>query len=272
MAVSEHRLSSSFNIPAVGLGMWQVRGEAACAAAVDAAAEAGYRHFDTAQVYENEQHVGRALAATGIPRNELFITTKIANHNQSWDVMVPSVEASLESLRVDYLDLLLIHFPVTETRRPAWRRIETVLESGLTRSIGVSNYTIRHLEELLRECAVRPVVNQIECHTFLQQPELVRYCQENDILVSAYSPLAHGVGLNNETLAAIGRTHGKTAAQVMLRWCLDFGTVPLPKSNSPDRIRENIDIFDFSLSQSEMQRLQGAESNFRVCWDPTHVP
>ncbi len=187
-----------------------------------------------------------------IAREELFITTKIWNGNQPVKKLVPSFEESLKKLQTDYVDLLLLHFPVTETRRPAWKKMEEIYASGRAKAIGVSNYTVRHLEELLGECEVKPAVNQVELHVFLQQPELVAFCKKHDIVVEAYSPLAHGHGLNDKTLQALAAKHGKSTAQIMLRWCIQVGAVPLPKSTHAERIQENISVFDFELDASDM--------------------
>ena len=213
----------------------------------------------------------RVIAKSKVPRSDLFVTTKIKNENQEWNDLIPSFEESLGNLQTDYADLLLLHFPVTEFRRPAWRLMERLAKDGRAKSIGVSNYTIRHLEELLRECAIPPAVNQVELHIFLQQPELVDYCRKHDIVVEAYSPLAHGERMNDPKLAAVAKKHGKTPAQVMIRWCLEIGTVPLPKSVRPERIKANFDVFDFSLDNSDLAALRTLESGLRTCWDPTHI-
>lgn len=267
----EITLNNGTKIPALGLGLWQVKDEQECVAAVDAALEAGYRHIDTAQIYGNEAFVGRAGKMSGVPREEVFITTKIWNDNQFWDDVIPSFDQSLRNLQTDYVDLLLLHFPVTETRRPAWRKMEEIAKSGRARAIGVSNYTVHHLEELLRECSIKPAVNQVELHVYLQQPELVQYCKDNGIVIEAYSPLAHGNGLDNPVLAEIGKKYGKSPAQVMIRWCLDNEMVVLPKSVHLARIRDNIDVFDFKLDTDDMAKLSKLDSGLRTCWDPTHV-
>ena len=265
------KLNNGTTMPPIGLGLWRVTDEQECIRAVQAGLAAGYRHFDTAQVYGNEAYLGKALQGATIKRSELYITTKIWNDNLGWTELPQSFEATLKDLQTDYVDLLLIHFPVTEYRRPAWRQMEAIAKSGRAKAIGVSNYMIPHLEELLRECAIRPAVNQIELHVYLQQPELVAYCQDNGIVVEAYSPLAHHSMLDNPVLAAIGKKHGKTPAQVMIRWCIDRGTVPLPKSVHDDRIKENSDVLDFSLDESDMKLIAGLEQDYRTCWDPTHV-
>ncbi|MGH7157982.1 MAG: aldo/keto reductase [Candidatus Saccharimonadales bacterium] len=265
------KLNNGTTMPQLGFGTWRIKDEAECTAAVKAAIEAGYRHFDTAQIYENEALVGKALKGSGIDRKDLFITTKIWNDNMWWTDLEESFDGSLKNLQTDYVDLLLLHFPVTELRRPAWRLMEKIAQSGRAKAIGVSNYTITHLEELLKESSIKPVVNQVELHVYLQQPQLVAFCQKHDIVVEAYSPLAHGYGLDNPTLAQIGKQYGKTPAQIMIRWCIEQGTVPLPKSTHAQRIKENIDVFDFKLSKNDLQKIDKLEQDYRTCWDPTHI-
>lgn len=266
------KLNTGREIPQVGLGLWLNKDEQQCKDSVAAALKAGYRHFDTAQIYKNEQFLGAALAESSVNRSELFITTKIWNDNFWWDDLLLSLDESLEKLRTDYVDLLLLHFPVTETRGPAWRRMEEACNADKAKAIGVSNYTVKHLEELLRECSVKPAVNQVELHVFLQQPELIEYCQSNGIVVEAYSPLAHGHGLDDESLLAIAKKHGKTTAQIMLHWCIEQGLVVLPKSTHEKRIKENIELFDFKLDNEDLDRIKKLNKNFRTCWDPTNVP
>ena len=264
-------LNNGTKMPAIGLGLWKVKNKTDCMNEVRYGLRAGYRHFDTAQIYGNEAFLGEALASSGIARNKLFITTKIWNDNQGWDGLINSFTESLANLQTDYVDLLLLHFPVTEYRRPAWRRIEELARGNRVRAVGVSNYTIRHLEELLKEGTIVPAVNQVELHVYLQQPELVEFCKSHNILVEAYSPLAHGYGLDNSILAGIGKKYGKSPAQVMIRWCIEMGTVPLPKSIHANRIEENNNVFDFKLNAEDLALLKNLESDFRTCWDPTHV-
>lgn len=271
MTVPNIELSSKIKIPQLGFGTWLIKDEAECKNAVKAALEVGYRHFDTAQIYENEQFIGEALAKKPVKRSELFITTKIWNENMFWDDIEPSLEESLEKLKTDYVDLLLLHFPVTELRRPAWHRMQDIYKSGKAKAIGVSNYTIRHLEELLRECEEKPVVNQVELHVFLQQPELVKFCRENKIELEAYSPLAHGYDMTNETLVEIAKKHGRSVAQIMVRWCLDNGFITFPKSTHHDRIKKNFEVLDFKLDKEDLGQIEGLDRGLRTCWDPTHI-
>lgn len=271
MNIPQITLNNDISIPQIGFGTWMIKDKAECIASVKSALEAGYTHVDTAQIYGNEAFVGEAITQSGVDRKELFITTKIWNENQFWDDLIPSFEDSLKNLQTDYVDLLLLHFPVTELRRPAWKRMEDLYESGKVKSIGVSNYTIRHLEELLAECKIKPVVNQVELHIFLQQPELVVFCENNGIILEAYSPLSHGYKMNDATIQAIAEKHGKSYTQIMIRWCIEQGFVVLPKSVHEDRIKENIAVLDFELDEEDKAKLKELDEGLRTCWDPTNV-
>src|SRR3989344_4989845 len=271
MVIPEIDLGKGIKIPQIGLGLWLNKDETQCKESVKFALDGGYRHFDTAQIYKNEQFLGSALRASGINRKELFITTKIWNDNQFWDDIEPSLDESLSKLQTDYVDLLLLHFPVTETRRPAWRKMEDILTGGNVKSIGVSNYTVKHLEELLKDAAVNPAVSQVELHVYLQQPELVEFCKQKGIALEAYSPLAHGENLGNAELQKIAQEHNKSVPQIMLRWCIEQGFIILPKSVHKERIQENIDVFDFALDKQDMSIITSLNTNLRTCWDPTHV-
>jgi diketogulonate reductase-like aldo/keto reductase len=264
-------LNNGRTIPPIGFGLWKVKDRDTCIASINIALAAGYRHFDTAQAYDNESFVGEAVAASSVPRSDLFITTKISVENITLGRVTTSFEKSLKQLHTDYADLLLLHFPVTLRRGAAWSKLEEIQKAGGAKSIGVSNYTIRHLEELLAKCSIPPAVNQVELHVYLQQPELLEFCNKHNIIVEAYSPLAHGQGLDNPVLTEIAAKHHKTPGQIMIRWCLEAGTVPLPKSVTPERIKSNIDVFDFSLDADDMSKLASLDSDQRTCWDPTHV-
>ena len=265
-------MPNGVKIPQVGLGLWKVKDEADFARAFGAALAAGYRHFDSAQVYGNEQLLGHAWKKSGVGREELFLTTKIGVQNFGAKRTAKSFAASLDKLQTDYVDLLLLHFPVTLLRKSSWLELEKIHKAGGARNIGVSNYTIKHLEEMKSYASVKPAVNQVELHVFLQQPELLEYCAKEGIVVEAYSPLAHSRDMSDPVIAAIAEKHGKSYAQVMLRWCLQKGLVVLPKSITPERIAGNIDIFDFSLDETDMEKLAALDRGLRTCWDPTHVP
>jgi diketogulonate reductase-like aldo/keto reductase len=265
------KLSSGTAIPPIGFGTWRMKDHDEAVNAVSAALASGYRHIDTAQIYRNEQFVGEAVASSGIPRDQVFITTKIWSGNLAVGDLPQSFDESLETLRTDYVDLLLMHWPITGLRGPAWHEMERLHDEGRAKAIGVSNFTVRHLKELLAEAKVKPAVNQIELHVFLQQPELVRFCQDHDIVVEAYSPLVHGERLDAPTISEIAKKHGKSATQIMLRWTVEVGAVPLPKSTHPDHIKANLDIFDFALDADDMAKIKTLDDNFRTCDDPNKI-
>lgn len=272
--VPKIKLNDGREIPQIGLGTWKMFDEKECRQAVGWALEAGYRHIDTAQLYKNEQFVGAALQESGIPRSDVFITTKIWMDNFTPGRLEKSFEESLGKLQTDYVDLLLLHWPVSLLRDNAWRKLEEIHQGGkgAARSIGASNYTVRHLEHLLKFCKVKPAVNQVELHVFLQQPELVKLCQDVDITVVAYSPLARTHGMDNPILSELADKHGKTAAQIMLRWCIDSGKVAIPKSSHQERIRQNIDIFDFELDGDDLDKLRRLDEGHRIGHDPALMP
>lgn len=272
MKIPELELSDGHRIPQIGLGVWRVKDKADFDRSFDAAITAGYRHIDTAQAYGNESFLGEAWHRSGLNREELFITTKIAVTHFGYKKAIETFAESLENLQTDYVDLLLLHFPVSVLRKKAWQALERVRHEGGARSIGVSNYTIRHLEEMREYAQVLPSVNQVELHVFLQQPELLKYCSEHDITVEAYSPLAHARAMDNAAVAGVAKKHGRTYAQVMLRWCVQRGLVVLPKSVTPSRVRENIAIFDFELDDEDMKKLADQDRDMRTAWSPVHVP
>ncbi len=272
MKIPSVQLADKRQIPQVGLGLWQNKDHSEFDTAFDAGIKAGYRHFDSAQAYENEQFLGEAWRRSGFKREELFITTKIAVQHFGYHQAKRSFAESLQKLQTDYVDLLLLHFPVTLLRKKAWQALEEIQAAGGAKSIGVSNYTIRHLEEMKDYAKIMPVINQVELHVFLQQPELIKYCQERNIVVEAYSPLAHAKAMDNEVIAGIAKKHDKSYAQIMLRWLLEQDLVVLPKSVTPSRIQENIDIFDFRLNADDMAALAKQDRDMRTCWSPVHVP
>ena len=265
-------LPNGQGIPQVGLGLWKVKDENEFNASFDAAVAAGYTHFDTAQAYGNEEFLGKSWQRCGLNREDIFITTKIRVENMAIGHTTKSFKSSLEHLQTEYVDLLLLHFPVTLARKKAWLDLEKIYESGQAKNIGVSNYTIKHLEEMKEYASVMPAVNQVELHVFLQQPELVDYCRQHGIVVEAYSPLAHGKEMKNPDVQAMAERHGKSYAQIMLRWCVENGLVLLPKSVTPSRVRQNIELYDFELYLEELQALAKLDQGLRTCWDPTHIP
>lgn len=272
MAVPNIKLNDGYMIPQIGLGLWQITDEQEFNTAFDAAIAAGYRHFDSAQAYNNEQFLGARWKRAGLSRNQLFLTTKIHVMHFGGALARRSFTTSLRKLQVDYVDLLLLHFPVTGMRKGTWQALEKLQADGVVRSIGVSNYTVKHLEEMKTYASVMPAVNQVELHVFLQQPELVEYCNQHGIVIEAYSPLAHAAAMNEPLLIELAKKYNKSYAQIMLRWCVQRGWVVLPKSVNPERIRENIDIFDFEISPEDMERIASLDRNLRTSWSPVHVP
>jgi diketogulonate reductase-like aldo/keto reductase len=272
MSIPTITLANGVQIPQFGLGTWKVTDQAEYDGMFTAAVEAGYRHFDTAQIYGNEQMLGAAWQAAGLKREDIFITTKIWIKHFGPKKAKSSFQDSLNKLSVEYTDLLLLHFPVTILRKKAWGALEDLYESGQTKAIGVSNYTVKHLEDMQSYAKIMPHVNQVELHVFLQQPELLKYCRENGIVVEAYSPLAHAKANDDPIIAKIAAAHGRSYAQVMLRWCVEEGLVVIPKSVTPSRIKENAEIFDFELTPEDIAKLSKLDRNLRTCWSPVHVP
>ena len=262
-------LNNGIEMPLLGLGTWQSRGNK-CEHAVKFALNHGYSMIDTAQGYNNESQVGRGWKASGRSREEIFITTKISSSNQGYDKSKGSFDDSLEKLQTDYTDLLLIHWPKKRNFSrtiETWKALVELEEEGKSRSIGVSNFTIPLIENLLKETDVVPAVNQVEFHTFLYQEELLNYCQEKGIQVEAYSPIARAKFLNNGVLQEIAGKYNKTPAQVMLAWCINHNLVVIPKSTHEGRIEENSDIF-FKLDEEEIQALNNLDRNTRLVDGP----
>jgi diketogulonate reductase-like aldo/keto reductase len=267
--MEEIKLNSGHTIPNLGFGVWKApRGE--CQRAVLTALQVGYRHIDTASIYGNEEDVGKAIRESGVPRDEIFVTTKLWNSSHARAEI--AFEESLKKLGLDYVDLYLIHFPVTKTRVAAYHELEKIQLSGRAKSIGVSNYMPAHLDELLTNCSVKPAVNQIELHPWLSQIELKEYCESRGIHIEAYSPLAHGEKVADVALLPIAKKYNKSIAQVLLRWSIQRGNIVLVKSVSENRIRENFNIFDFVLDDADMKFLNGLNEDLRTCWDPSKTP
>jgi diketogulonate reductase-like aldo/keto reductase len=261
-------LNTGAPIPQVGLGVWQTPRGQDTRAAVGAALKTGYRHVDTARIYGNEADVGTALRDSGVPRAELFVTTKLWNEDQGFDRALVAFEASLKRLGLDYVDLYLIHWPVAGKRLDSWRALERLHQEKRARAIGVSNYLVPHLRELLDQAKVPPAANQIELSPFLQRRDTVAFCQQHGIVVEAYSPLTHGARLDDPRVAAIAWRVKRSPAQVLLRWGLQKGAVVLPKSTRPARISENASVFDFTLDEPAMRELDALEENLATGWDP----
>lgn len=262
------RLASGHSIPQLGLGVWQSPQGAPTRDAVTAALRLGYRHIDTARVYRNEPDVGAAVRESDIPRDQIFVTTKLWNDDQGYDSTLRAFDKSLERLNIEYIDLYLIHWPVAGKRLDSWRALEKLHADGRARSIGVSNFLVPHLQELVATAKTPPHANQIELSPFLQRRPTVELCKKLGIAIEAYSPLTRGEKLGDPVVAAIAREIGKTAAQVLLRWSVQHGYIVLPKSVRAERIAENGAIFDFTLSDEQMSRLDALEENLVTGWDP----
>jgi len=265
-------LRSGARIPQVGLGVWQTPSGAITRQAVTAALAAGYRHIDTARIYGNEADVGAAVLASGVRREDVFVTTKLWNDDQGYDAALRAFDASLQRLGLTYVDLYLIHWPVAGKRLDSWRALERIHQEGRARSIGVSNYLRPQLEELLAHATEVPAVNQIEVTPFLQRRDARALCAQHGIVVEAYSPLTRGRRLDHPVLREVARRAGRSVAQVLLRWGVQHGLVVLPKSTKPSRIAENGALFDFTLDERAMQELDALEEGLVTGWDPAGQP
>ena len=261
--MNSYTLSNNVTIPELGFGTWQTPDGDVAVASVKKALEVGYRHIDTAQGYKNEASVGQAIKESGIPREELFLTTKLWNANHSYDLVMSSFEESLEKLQTDYIDLFLIHWPNPVKFRDnwqsanaeTWRAMEELYQAGKIKAIGVSNFLPHHFEELKKTATIFPMVNQIFLAPGELQKEVVSYCQEHNVLLEAYSPLGTGKIFDVPEMQELSDKYGKTIAQIAIRWSLQHGFLPLPKSVTPSRIEENLAVFDFELSDEDMQRI-----------------
>lgn len=256
-------LNTNEKMPVLGLGVYKSTGPGEVESAIAHALEAGYRLIDTASVYKNEEGVGRAVKAASVPREELFITTKVWNTAQRLGSVESAFNRSLERLQMDYVDLYLIHWPVPGCYLDTWKELEKIRDSGRAKSIGVSNFEISHLEALFEISGIVPAVNQIEYHPLWSQTELCAYCQEKGIAVQAYAPLARGAYFSRDVLIRIGEKYGKTPAQVGLRWMVQKHISVIPKSSNPVHILSNADIFDFQLSPLEMKAIDALDEKFR---------
>ncbi len=263
-------LNNGVAIPQLGFGVFLVPpGETATAVAT--ALSTGYRHIDTARLYDNEREVGGAIGKSGVPRDEIFVTTKLWNSDQGYDAALAAFDQSLERLGFDYVDLYLIHWPLPKADRyvETWRALEKIAAEGRARAIGVSNFQIGHLRRLIDETGTVPAVNQVELHPHLTQAPLRAFHAERGIVTEAWSPLARGGDvLTDPRIAAIAHRHGKTPAQVILRWHLQVGTVAIPKSVTPSRIAENLDVFGFTLTHDEIAAIEALNTDTRIGPDP----
>ena len=264
-------LADGNKMPQEGFGLYKVDGQATMNQAVKKAYEDGYRLFDTAQLYGNEQEVGTAFKQLAIPRDNIFVTTKVAEENQGYDKAIESVKESLRKLQMDYVDLLLVHWPIERSCFDTWRAFEEMKKEGLTRSIGVSNYQIIHLQYLATQANEMPVVDQIELHPLLTQKSLLQFNHQHQIVTQAWSPLGRGAVLNEPVLKDIAAAHNKSTAQIILRWHLQNGVSFIPKSVHEERIAQNADIYDFELNTQEMAQIDALNAYHRTGREPELV-
>lgn len=261
-------LPNGLPMPWLGLGTWQAADGSEVELAVQAALEIGYRGIDTATIYKNEVGVGRAVAASSIPREEIFLTTKVWNDDQGFDNTLRAFEASRKRLGLDYIDLYLVHWPVQGQFHDTWRALEKLYRDNRVRAIGVSNFLIHHLDDLLATAEIVPMVNQVEFHPHLLQPELLAFCRERRIQIEGWAPLMRGGIFEIAEIGQLAKKHGKTPAQIVLRWNLQHEVVVIPKSTSLDRLRENADLFNFELAPEDMAVLDGLDQRRRIGPDP----
>lgn len=267
------KLNNGIEIPMLGLGVFRLKDEKEAYNTVRKAIELGYRHIDTAMIYENEEAVGKAISDSGVAREDIFLTTKLWNEDIRRDNAQKAIDTSLKKLGVDYVDLYLVHWPVKGKYVSVWEEMEKIYASGKAKAVGVSNYLQHHLEEVLAMKSLVPAVNQLEHHPYLVQNDLMKYCIDNSIRPEAWSPFcARKVNLlDEEVLNAIGKKYNKTAAQVVLRWNIDTGVIVIPKSSNPTRQKENLDIFDFSLSNEDINKINALDNNTRVGSHPDEI-
>lgn len=268
--MKEFTLNNGVKIPAVGVGVFRVEDHKVAYDMIRTALKVGYRHIDTAMIYGNEDAVGKAIKDSGIDRKDIFLTTKLWNDDQRSGKVQEAIDKSLERLGMDYVDLYLVHWPVKGTYVSVWKKMEEVYKSGKAKAIGVSNYNPHHLDDLLKEAEIIPVVNQIECYPYFSQEDVIAYCLKKDIRPEAWGPLGAGQSdiLSNPVIAKIADEHQKTPAQIVLKWNVERGVVVIPKSVHEKRLMENINIFDFSLSEEEMKQINALNKNKRLGANP----
>lgn len=247
-------LSNNVKIPQIGFGTSLIVGQE-CVENIKDALKAGYRHIDTASVYKNEKEIGQAIKESGISRKEIFITSKVWKDSMGYENTIKSFNQTIKDLNVEYIDLFLIHWPCNKDKQiniETWKALEELYEQGKVKAIGLSNFLKHHLQIILDNCKIKPMVDQIEYHPGLTREETVQFCKENNIIVEAWAPLGKGKMLSNESLVEIAKKYNKSVAQICLRWCIQNEIIPLPKSSNKERMGQNLDIFDFKLSEKDM--------------------
>lgn len=267
---SKVKLNNEIEMPILGLGTWSLSGKDA-KKAVLWALDTGYRLFDTATIYGNEKEIGDALKVSEIPREEIFITTKVWKSDHGYTSTLRAFEKSLKSLGLDYIDLYLIHWPDSELRNETWKALEKIYSERKVRAIGVSNYTIKHLKQLLEITSYTPVVNQVEFSPFLYQKDLLNFCKEHKIVIEAYSPLTRGRRFNNNILIDLALKYSKTVPQILIRWGLQHEIIEIPKSGNKEHIQQNAEIFDFEINDEGMFQLDNLNDQFRIGDDPNFM-
>ncbi len=267
---STQTLQNEVKIPILGLGTWQASGEKLRSAIIEAL-NLGYRHIDTAEFYKNEKEVGDAIASSDVPREEIFVTTKLWYSNHGNKKALKACNESLKRMNLDYVDLYLIHWPKPIKRVETWKALETLYEEGLAKSIGVSNYMVPHLQEVLDNCKITPMVNQIEFHPFIysERKAIEEFCTQNNIAIEAYSPLVRAEKFGHSLIQRLADKYQKSYSQILLRWGLQHDAITIPKSTTPKHIKENSEIFDFSINEKDMNQMDNIQEYHRVTtWNP----
>lgn len=270
MLTSYNLLSNGVKMPVLGFGTFKVKDGKQTVEAVRTALEVGYRHIDAAAIYNNEESVGQGIKESEVPREEIFLTSKVWNSDQGYESTLKAFDLSLEKLGTDYLDLYLIHWP-KELNKETWRALEKLYKDGRVRAIGVCNFKEHHLEELMKDAEIKPMVNQVEFHPQLAQPELLKYCKDNDIQVVAWGPLMQGQIFKFELMKELAQKYNKTVAQITLRWDIQNGVVTIPKSIDPARIKGNSEIFDFEITEEDMKKIEELNTGERIGPDPDKI-
>lgn len=281
---SKIKLNNGVDMPMLGFGTFREKDGDEVINAVKLAIGAGYRSIDTAKAYKNEEGVGKAIRDSGVPREEIFVTTKLWNTDQGYDATLKAIDESLSKLGMDFVDLYLVHWPTAggerdennlypsiNKREDTWKAMEEIYKSGKAKAIGVSNYTITHLKEMKNYAKIPPAVNQVEFHPFLYQVELLNYCKANNIALEAHSPLVSGEHLDDPAIKSVAEKYSKSPAQILIRWGLQHGCITIPKSVHKERIEENINIFDFEISEEDMKTMDELNKNLHMRSDPTNL-